>query len=154
VRKKSAKKPAGSKRAQLEDKLDDLVSILRTQHATPQQESTKFQAVTPRSLDFTPQPDEMEAMYDQSITEEELLKFRWLHLSHFPLVHLPLNLSAEQLDHEKPLLCLAIKTICNKAYSSQAKLSKKLREIIALKMMVDGEKSIDLLLSILTCMTW
>ncbi|KAH8701458.1 hypothetical protein GQ44DRAFT_778646 [Phaeosphaeriaceae sp. PMI808] len=135
VRKKSAKKPGASKRAQLEDKLDDLVSILRTQHATPQ-------------------PDGMEAMCDQSITEEELMKFRGLHLPHFPLIHLPSNLSAEQLNHEKPLLSLAIKTICNKAYSSQAKLSKKLRERIALKMMVDGEKSLDLLLSVLTCMTW
>jgi hypothetical protein len=60
----------------------------------------------------------------------------------------------EQLEYEKPLLSLAIKTISNKAYSLQDELSKKLRETMALKMMVDGEKSLDLLLSVLTCMTW
>jgi hypothetical protein len=154
MRKKSAKNPAASKRSQLEGKLDDLVSILRTQHATPQQDFTQFQAITPRSLDFTPQSDVMEAMRDQSLTEEELTKFRSLHLPHFPLIHLPPNLSVQQLEYEKPLLSLAIKTISNKAYSSQDELSRKLRQMIALKMMVDGEKSLDLLLSVLTCMTW
>jgi hypothetical protein len=140
----------------LEDKLDDLVSILRTRHVTPQQNTTPFQAVTPRSLDFTPQPHDFEAVRDrdQHLTEEELGKFCCLHLPHFPLIHLPPNLSARQLEYEKPLLSLAIKTISNKAYSSQTVLSKNLREKIALKMMVDGEKSLDLLLSVLTCMTW
>ncbi|KAF1832997.1 hypothetical protein BDW02DRAFT_402551 [Decorospora gaudefroyi] len=154
VRKKSIKKPTASKRAQLEDKLDDLVSILRTQHANPERDATRFQAVTTRSLESTPHPNSVEAVCDDSITEEELMKFRELHLPHFPLINLPSTLSAEQLNHEKPLLSLAIKTICNKAHSTQAKLSKRLREIIALKMIVDGDKSLDLLLSVLSCMTW
>ncbi|USP77300.1 uncharacterized protein yc1106_04574 [Curvularia clavata] len=153
VRRKSSRNTKASKRSQLEDKLDDLVSILRTRHVTPQQDAIPFQAVTFRSLDFTFQSDGIEAVRDQHLTEEELEKFRWLHLPHFPLVHLPPNLSARQLENEKPLLSLAIKTISNKAYSTQTVLSKRLREIIALKMMVDGEKSLDLLLSVLTCMT-
>ncbi len=130
------------------------MSILRTQHATPQQNSTHFQAFTPRSLDFTPQSDGTEAVHDHRLTEQELAKFCSLHLPHFPLIHIPPNLSVEQLEYEKPLLSLAIKTISNKAYSLQDELSKKLRETMALKMMVDGEKSLDLLLSVLTCMTW
>ena len=154
MRKKSAKNSAASKRSQLEDKLDDLVSVLRTQRANPQQDSVVHQSVTAGSLQFIPQPDDTETICDQSLTEEELTKFCWLHLPHFPLIFLPPDLSATQMEHEKPLLSLAIKTICNKAYSSQAKLSKKLRETIAMKMMVDGEKSLDLLLSILTCMSW
>ena len=107
-----------------------------------------------RSPDLVTQQDGKGSVCDQLITEEELMEFRWLHLPHFPLIYLPPNLSAEQLNHDKPLLSLAIKTICNKAYSLQAQLSMKLRERISLKMMVDGEKSLDLLLSVLTCMTW
>lgn len=150
----SVKKSRNSKRARLEDKLDDLMSILRTQNATPQQDSEGLEAATPHSSDSVVQPARRGAMYGQSITEDELAEFRRLHLPHFPLVHVPADLSAEQLNHERPLLSLAIKTICKKAYSAQAQLSKKLRETIALKMMVNGEKSLDLLLSVLTCMTW
>lgn len=155
MRKRSAKKTTGSKRTQLEDKLDDLVSLLRTQHAIPQPDrSAEQQIITPRSLDYSPLGNGIETPYDDSLTDEELAEFRQLHLSHFPLVYLPSSLSAEQLTVAKPLLSLAIKTICNKAYSQQSTLSKRLRETIALRMMVDGEKSIDLLLSVLTCMTW
>jgi hypothetical protein len=155
MRKRSTKKTTASKRTQLEDKLDDLVSLLRTQHAAPQHDrSTEQQIITPRSLDDSPQQSEFEASCDDNLTSQEFAKLRHLHLSHFPFIYLPSSLSAEQLHMEKPLLSLAFKTICNKAGFQQAKLSKTLRKTIALKLLVDGEKSLDLLLSILACMAW
>jgi hypothetical protein len=154
-RKKPTKKTTTSKRTQLEDKLDDLVSLLRTQHAAPQQEqSANYQTLTPCSVGESPRhPIAIEASKD-CLSDLELLKIRDLHLPTFPFIYLPSDVSAEQLSLEKPLLSLAFKTISNKAASRQTELSKKLRTMVAMKVMVDGEKSIDLLLTILACMAW
>lgn len=95
-----------------------------------------------------------EILCDSNLTDGDLAEFRELHLSHFPLVHLPPSLSARQLLQEKPMLALAIKTISNKEGMQQAELSERLRTKVALKLMVDGEKSLDILLSMLVCMTW
>lgn len=72
----------------------------------------------------------------------------------YPLMYLPATITAAQLSAEKPLVALAFKTISNKGISYQAELSKQLRQTIATKMIVDGEKSLDLLQSILVVMTW
>jgi len=146
VRKQRSTKKIAPKRAQLEDKLDDLVSLLRTQ-AVPQ-------PATPSSLSYSPQQDVAELPHSNVLTDQELVIFRQRHLPFFPLIFLPPGLSAEELTHDKPLVALAIKTICNKGRSYQAELSKELRRAIALRTMVDGEKSLELLLSVLMCMTW
>jgi hypothetical protein len=136
------------------------VNILRTQHATSNQatpqcdRSTNSQVYTPCSVDFSPQQSGADTPFDDQLTDEELAEYRQQHVKPFPLIHIPPSLSAEQLVAEKPILSLALKTICNKALSRQVILSKKLRETIATNMMVDGEKSLDLLLSILACMAW
>jgi hypothetical protein len=160
MRKKSSKKTPTSKRTQLEDKLDDLVNLLRTQHATsnqatPQRDrSTGSQVYTPCSLDCSPQQSGADTPFNDQLTDEELIEYRQQHVKPFPLIYIPPSLSAEQLAAEKPIFSLALKTICNKALSRQVILSKKLRETFATKMIVDGEKSLDLLLSILVCMAW
>jgi hypothetical protein len=130
-----------SKRARLEDKLDDLVSLLRTQQTAVPPERTTEQTISDTS-------------FDECLTDEELADCRQLHLNYFPFLNLPSSLTAEQLLVEKPLLSLALKTICTKAYTKQDELSKKLRGEIAHRLMVDGEKSLDLLVSLLTCMAW
>jgi hypothetical protein len=131
------------------------VFLLRTQHTAPQQEqSADHQIVTPRSLSESPQHPVAELASDDRLSDLELTKIRQLHLPHFPFVYLSPDISAEQLFMGKPLLSLAFKTISNKAASQQVELSKKLRTMIAMKIMVDGEKSIDLLLAILACMAW
>jgi hypothetical protein len=155
VRKRSAKRTTASKRAQLEDKLDDLVSLLRTQQATPSHnQSTDQQTTTPCSLDYSPQQPVSEAPHDDVLTDEDLSKIRQHHLPYFPFIYLPPDLTATQLVHTKPLLALAFKTISNKAYARQAKLSKSVRSKIAIQLIVDAEKSMDLLLGLLACMAW
>jgi hypothetical protein len=155
VRKRSAKRTNVSKRAQLEDKLDDLVSLLRTQQTVlPHDRTTDQQIITPSSLGYSPQQSIIDASLDDRLTDEELAKLRQLHLSYLPFLNLQSDLSVEQLLAEKPLLSLALKTISTKAYSKQSELSKRLRGTIAQQMMVDGEKSLDLLVTLLTCMAW
>lgn len=148
ARKRSKKDTAATKRTQLEDKLDDLVSLLRTQQTTA---GSNFQNTTPRSMSTSPQESNPE---DNSLTDDELSYFRTRHLPLYPLIYLPASLSAARLSTSKPLLALALKTICNKGRTYQTELSKQLRTTIALRMMVEGEKSLDLLQSILVVMTW
>ena len=155
MRKRSVKQTKVSKRAQLEDKLDDLVTLLRTQQVIPPHESPVVQqTITPSSLSFSPQQTGPTLPCDSSLTDHDLAEFRELHLPCFPLVYLPPSLSAKQLLQEKPMLALAIKTISNKAGMQQVELSERLRSRLALKLMVDGEKSLDILLSMLVCMAW
>jgi hypothetical protein len=155
VRRRTAKRPVVSKRTQLEDKLDDLVSLLRTQQTVvPHDPTTEQQIITPSSLDYSPQHAFSETSFDERLTDEELAHCRQLHLSYFPFLNLPSSLTGEQLLDEKPLLSMALKTICTKAYTKQDELSRKLRGTIAQQLMVDGEKSLDLLVSLLTCMAW
>jgi hypothetical protein len=131
------------------------MSLLRTQHAAPQQEqAADHQIITPCSLGDSPRHPVAIAASNDCLSDMEFTKVRELHLPHFPFIYLPPDVSAEQLSLEKPLLSLAFKTISNKAASRQAKLSKKLRTMVAMKVIVDGEKSIDLLLTILACMAW
>jgi hypothetical protein len=155
MRKRSAKRTTVSKRAQLEDKLDDLVSLLRTQQTVQSHERLiDQQIITPSSLDYSPQQSIVDASFDDRLTDEEFTKFRQLHLPYFPFLNLPPSLSVDQFLAEKPLLSLALKTICTKAYTKQIELSKRLRGTIAQQLMVDGEKNLDLLVSLLTCMAW
>lgn len=75
-------------------------------------------------------------------------------MSYFPFFFLPPDITADQLRHEKPLLTSAIQVVRNKAFAQQSELSKTLRSTIAYQIMVDGERNIDLLLSLLACVTW
>jgi hypothetical protein len=142
-------KRAASKRSQLEDKLEDLVSLLRTQHTAQQHDS-----LTPRLSDYSPQQNDAETPDGNTLSDDELAKFRQIHLPYFPLIHLPPSLSATQLQLEKPLLSSAIHVISNKAHSRQQKLARILRETVSSRLLVDGEKSIDLLLTVEVCVAW
>lgn len=151
---KRTKRNTASKRAQLEDKLDDLVSLLRTQQtAQTQDRTTEQQTVTPCSLDYSPQIGS-DAPCDNNLTDRELQKFQDYHMSYFPFFFLPAGTTAEDLRHEKPFLYSAIQVVCNKAYAKQSELSKALRSAIAVQLMVDGERTNDLLLALLACVTW
>ncbi|KAH7394994.1 hypothetical protein DE146DRAFT_67273 [Phaeosphaeria sp. MPI-PUGE-AT-0046c] len=154
IRKRGNKRITASKRAQLEDKLDDLVSLLRNQQAVPTHPRTPdLQTVTPCSLDYSPQVG-TDTPCDDSLTDQELQKFQDYHMSYFPFFFLPPGMTAEQLRKEKPLLTSAIQVVCNKAFAEQSELSKTLRSTIALQLMVDGERNVDLLLSLIACVTW
>lgn len=140
----------------MEDRLDDLVTLLRMQHtARPSQHgSIESHIPTPGSLALSPQLSSYDRSCDLILTDDELSQFRDLHLPQFPFMYLPSDLTASQLQSEKPVLCMALKTIMNKAHVVQVELSRSVRELIGSKLLVDGEKSLDLLLSVLTCMAW
>lgn len=151
VRKRPSKpNNAALKRSQLEDKLDDLVSILRTQNSVP----VNPYIITPASSNPSPQGPTIEPTFDINLTAQNLSDFREHHLPYFPFIYLPPETTPADLQLVKPVLCLAIHTICTKAASKQTVLSRHLRETLASKILANGERSLDLLMSVVVCMTW
>lgn len=153
-RKRGTGSTPAAKRVQLEDKLDDLVSLLRTHTATSSVTSSGGTTLlTPRSLVVSPQAL-TEPMFQSVLTEQHLDYFREHHLQYFPFMLLPGSVTADALHQEKPILSLTIRTICTKAISMQSKLSKQVREALAEKILVNGERNFDLLLSCIVCTAW
>lgn len=112
------------------------------------------QVITPSSLDFSPQQTGSATPCDGGLTKFDVAAFRDFHLPYFPMMYLPPSVSARELQRERPMLALAIETVMNKASAQQVQLSERLRTKMAMKLFVDGEKSLDLLLSLLVCMAW
>lgn len=151
VRKRGTKRSATSRTSVLEDKLDNLASMLRTQSRADQAAtSTATLESLGCSIDHIPvvEPPRHE------LCERDLHEFRQRHLLFFPLIELTQSVTVAQLQQEKPMLCLAIKALTTKALSRQAILAKDLRTQLAQKISVQGERSMDLLLSVLVCVSW
>ncbi|KAH9899103.1 hypothetical protein F4778DRAFT_782696 [Xylariomycetidae sp. FL2044] len=180
------KRGARAKRSQLEDKLDDLVSLLQAQQpgnipAHPIIQAAKQAFVSqesPARVDFSSQqtltPEATSSSstahhspspvlpavntYDGEYltpTEAEICldTFRTRYLKAFPFCYIPESTTAEQLQHEKPLLWMNIRAICSKTTQIN-KLGVRIRQILAQRVVVEGERSLDLLLSVLAYLTW
>lgn len=197
VRKRGVKKQASTNRkAQLEDKLEDLVTLLRAQQSGnqlaansiagvsgPQSEAVNSQLQPPLSnksifsgqghqVNFPTVTPAASASSDHVIetretppaatfepsssqAEEYLRRFCAQNLQQFPFYYIPSTTTAAQLQHEKPFFWLAIQTVsCTNASAQQIYLSTKFRETIAKRVVVDGERNIDLLLGLLAFLPW
>ena len=154
MRKRGSKTISASKRSKLEDKLDEVVSLLRTQRT----------AAPTITLDepFTPTPESSIPTsiavdnYDVSerLSDQQFVDFRDNHLPCFPFMYLPENATADYLQLHYPILSLAIRVVCTKAITRQSPLSKQLRETLASRIVVYGERSMDLLLSVIISIAW
>ncbi|KAK2594141.1 hypothetical protein QQS21_008140 [Conoideocrella luteorostrata] len=200
MRKRISKKTATSRTAQLEEKIEDLVSMLRATHdqgtrpsqSNPSMLSTSSPSYTSRldslaaaatadpsrqnikeksaigdnyhylgltsnaptsrgstclrDLDKRPEPTSQEA-------EAYLAKFRnWLHGA--PFMHIPIELTAETLKHEKPFLWICIMNLCSMSYPQQRILREKVRQEIAERVVLNHERSMDLLQGLIAFITW
>ncbi len=89
-----------------------------------------------------------------SEADECLATFRGFTSRYFPFIHLPLSLSAQQLRTERPFLWLNIVAITTKSSSQQQRLGALIRQHVAQNMIIETEKSIDLLLGLLAFLSW
>lgn len=76
------------------------------------------------------------------------------YLQFFPFIYIPPSTNAEDFQRERPFLWLNIQAICTQTFNEQNKISLKIREILAKRVLVDGERSIDLLLGLLAHLSW
>ncbi|GAW25433.1 putative zn 2cys6 transcription factor protein [Rosellinia necatrix] len=88
------------------------------------------------------------------LAEEALVFFRRHHLQSFPFVYLPPEMTAAQIQRERPYLWLNICAICCKSPIQQAALSRQVREELAHKILVTCERNIDMLLGCLAFLGW
>jgi hypothetical protein len=133
--------------------LDDIVSILRATAAADPAGSSTPAIASLTCLKDRPGPYTSESSEHQ-LQERDLVTFRERYLQFFPLLELPREMTAVQLQQDKPMLCLAIQVLSAKGHAEQVLLSKDLRETLARKIAAEGERSMDLLQSVLVCVAW
>ncbi|KAJ9401498.1 hypothetical protein DTO282F9_1695 [Paecilomyces variotii] len=201
VRKRGSKKRKLSRTAQLEEKLDDLVSLLKSTaqsvplsaiaNTTAQRDSTTGDNVqtqsslpsgsqTVRSADgvlcdsLSDRTMPMSAAVGSERTssqspsaaascelgpsleedEDNLERFRTKFLKHFPFVWISPSTTSQQLRHHRPYFWLCIMSIMTRSSSRQLDLDTRIRNILAQKITLELERSIDLLLAALTYCAW
>lgn len=86
---------------------------------------------------------------------EELLRFfRDDMLRYMPFVIIPPSKSASELRQESPFLWLCVMAITTKSSAKQTVLSRAVRSNLGELMLVDGQKSLDLLCGTIVCVAW
>lgn len=221
-RKRVAKRTTASRTAQLEEKLDDLVSILRAtqqqqqhqhqQHQHPHQpqpqphphnihhlqqpqqqpsaqpplngvsmgEITSSSSASPSCQPYvsrldsladaattsqprsssilgltTPRPLDSDRLPEPTPSEAEgyLVKFRqWLEF--FPFIQLSPDVTAEALHREHPFLWLCIMNVTSMSMPQQAVIRERVRQEIAQRMVVNGDRSLEAVQGLITLISW
>ena len=90
--------------------------------------------------------------FDPTLKEADdcLKTFRNEISKYFSFLILPASISAQLLRIERPFLWLCIMAISSKSSKQQMELGLEIRLTLGRKLLVEGEKSLDLLLDILT----
>lgn len=145
---------ADSSTARLERKIDELAASLR-QHASPSHAGLR----SDNQSDASPVRHELINSYDRygvsaDEAEDYLKTFRSQHARFFPFLYIPPDLTAAQLRNQRPYLWLSILTTGSYSVRRQQHLGDIFRREIAEAMVVRSEKSIDLLLGLLTFIGW
>ena len=182
MRRRTSRKPAVSRTARLEEKLDGLVSMLKAgghsegsvttpaaapvagNRNLPLRGSNDYDRTVPvmtPSTDDSIRSSNNLQVYDffdsgSSIAKAEayLIDFQTYKAKYIPYVHIPLTTTAQELRRERPFLWLCIMAVSSRSTSEQQLLGCKVRERIAQEMVIQSEKSLDLLLGILTFICW
>jgi hypothetical protein len=172
IRKQNAKNRPASRTAQIEERLDDIVSLLRVQavqdpaparagpYATPSATpaSTESSVPTPQynlvaSSSF-PSNDGFTYSISGVRAEQQLNTFRQSFLPFFPFVFLPAETTSAILRLQKPFLWLVIMSLTTKNPTEQVHLDNLIRRYVADKTIFEQHKSIDLLLGFACYLNW
>jgi hypothetical protein len=97
-----------------------------------------------------------DAVLDLSIAEADacLATFRSFAFGYFPFIEFSPHTSAQQLQEERPFLWLNIVAITAQSSSRQQRLGALIRQHVAQNMVIETERSIDLLLGLLAFLAW
>jgi hypothetical protein len=170
TRRRSINKSPVSRTARLEQKVDGLVSLLRSQatvnHLHPGLSDTPLLPTQPIQVGIqTPQStinvspsqisdDVSDRTIPNTLTEEHLAKFRQSFLPFFPFVYIPTAMSASDLRIQKPFLSLAILSLTTKSTSQQLTIFDTIRRIVSEKVVAEHERSLDFLLGLVCYLAW
>ncbi|KAI2791893.1 hypothetical protein POX_c04773 [Penicillium oxalicum] len=138
-----------SRSVQLERKMDGLMSLLtsfggRTDLPTPVQRQSEVQGMWRTEVESGTEDEETSA------SEEEYLRaFRTQRLQFLPLIHIPATTTVGDLKLQSPFLWQCISAVESKNTARQATLCVKIRELAGKRLLVDCDKSLDLLQGVL-----
>ncbi|KAK6075904.1 heterokaryon incompatibility protein [Seiridium cupressi] len=114
--------------------------------------------ITPATTAYsTPGPSAPSSRVDElsPIKAEQLLHgFRTFYAKRTPFLYIPATTTAQQLQHERPFFWLVIRAICTKSNLEQDKLGTHIREILGKQILVEFQRNIDLLMGLLTYLSW
>ncbi|KAJ5586970.1 uncharacterized protein N7459_002735 [Penicillium hispanicum] len=189
VRKRNGRSSA-SKAAQLEAKLDSIVSLLQTgggpSSLPTDWESTvsqaKYDAIEkprqpvpglPFSYASAAIPSPMSSAsatssYESNpiqetcdtlaippdTAEKTLSQFRTQNLRFLPFAHIPPHMTSQQLRQEKPFFWLCIMAVLSPGNPAREALFNKISDIIHREVLVAISPSLDILLGVMTFMSW
>lgn len=113
------------------------------------------QAPAPPAASAEP-PSMPSCIYQPSAAEatERLMTFRRYMLIFFPFVYLPATVTSEQLRETYPFLWFSIMAITCRNVDRRLAMAEAVERFVAQKMVVDHEKSMDLLLGLLAMLGW
>ncbi|KAF2110751.1 hypothetical protein BDV96DRAFT_199245 [Lophiotrema nucula] len=94
------------------------------------------------------------ALLSRIDAEAMLKEFRTKYLRSFPFMYLPEMTTAADLARDKPLLYFTICAITIKSHDAQVRLGYQLKEALAKAVVVEGERSIDILLALISYAAW
>ncbi|KAI1380534.1 hypothetical protein F4677DRAFT_441846 [Hypoxylon crocopeplum] len=86
--------------------------------------------------------------------EQSLTVFRSQMQHHLAFVHIPPDLTAEQLRKTRPFLFRAIVAVTSPSTHQKMARGKELKRVLAHNAIVENQSSLDLLLSLLTYVAW
>ncbi|KAF3760361.1 hypothetical protein M406DRAFT_109448 [Cryphonectria parasitica EP155] len=190
-RKRNPRKTPSSRTAHLEEKLDDLVSLIRLQTNIRAPGKANSPSTRPEthglggpptvpSLSSVSTPNESPAgpasgetyatdvtspsstgvgfEYDcpiaDDVAESNLALFRRDMVRFCPIVYLPPSLTAKELRRTHPFLWLSIMACASCSMKEAYALGDKLRQAVATKVVIDLDRNLDLLQSLLVFMQW
>lgn len=181
---KSGTSKRRSKKSQIEEKLDGLVSLLQSQnpgrlpeesggvtplisvasernglHQDSASRSGHTSSIHLPSTSPHASPGSVNERYEiqelsSSSAERRLQRFRTQHLTLFPMLRISEHETAQSFRLQRPFLWLNICAVCAGSVAEQCALGDKAREILAKRVVVDCDRDLDLLEGLLVYLNW
>ncbi|KAJ5746423.1 hypothetical protein N7520_011605 [Penicillium odoratum] len=165
-----------SKTAQLEAKLDSIVSLLQTTGSNPglavDWDSSASGSKQPSPFNFRgadmPSPAQTASspntasivdactalQISPEIAEKTINDFRKQNLKMLPFLHIPPHVTSQQLRNDKPFLWLCIMAVCTPGESKRNSLFAKVTDLFHQELILGSSPSMDILLGTMTYVSW
>ncbi|KAL4812950.1 hypothetical protein BDW67DRAFT_178308 [Aspergillus spinulosporus] len=171
---KSTRQAARSKAARLEEKLEDLVTLLRagvqppavnpitnalstpdSSFDTARDNATQHTVLPPIPTTRSPVAFSTPTEPTSLQAEEYLATFRGQLLPYFPCIHISPDMTAQQLRWMRPFTWLCIMSVTSKSASQRRALNDKIKTTVAQQMVHNSASTdIDILLGLLIYLGW
>ncbi|KAJ5996867.1 hypothetical protein N7499_006820 [Penicillium canescens] len=176
------KRSASSKTQHLEAKLDSIVSMLQanganaglpvdweaaTHRQVPRDVSSQIGSSVTRTPASTTSPSTIEhcgsSVYDDisstmsispAAAQENLDNFRNQNLKYLPFVNIPPHITSEHLRSQQPFFWLCIMAVLTPGTLESEGTFKKITDFIHQRLMAEASPSMDLLLGVMTFISW